>query len=91
MALLIDGVEEPLLLPIAPTTDALLLDALGRLVRLAAVAGERVPFVATEYGGELERRLAFERRLPGWVYRGLPPELARHLPPQLRSVLGPWE
>lgn len=89
VALLLDDREEPLVLPIAPTRDVVLLDALARLLRIAVLAGERVPAVAIEYGEELERRLAFERKLPDWVYEGVEPDVAAELPVEVRRVLGP--
>jgi hypothetical protein len=87
VALLLEGEEAPLLLPVEPTRDMILLDALARLLRVAVLAGERVPSVAIEHGDALERRLAFERRLPRWVYEGLPSHLERRLPPKIRRVL----
>jgi len=89
VALLVDGRDEPVLLSVEPTRDVELLDALARLLRIALLSGERVPAVAVEYGDELERRLAFERRLPAWVYDGVRPAVALRLPAALRSVLGP--
>lgn len=89
MALLIDGWDEPLLLPIEPTRDVAWLDAVARLLHIAVLAGERVPAVAVNYGDVLERSLAFERRLPRWAYSGLDEETAARLPPELRAVLGP--
>jgi hypothetical protein len=89
VALLIDGWPEPLVLALAPTSEVELLDALGRLLKIAVLSGERVPAVAVNYGDELERRLAFERRLPEWVYEGIDEGIARKLPPAVRKVLGP--
>jgi hypothetical protein len=89
MALLIDGWDEPLLLPIEPTLDVAWLDAVARLLRIAALAGERVPAVAVNYGEVLERTLAFERRLPEWAYTGVDDATSARLPPELRVVLGP--
>jgi hypothetical protein len=89
MALLIDGRDEPLLLPIEPTQDVAWLDAVARLLRIAVLAGERVPVVAINYGEALERALAFERRLPEWAYAGVDEATAAELPPELRAVLGP--
>jgi hypothetical protein len=89
LALLLDTWEEPLLLPVEPTRDAKLLDALARLLRIAVLAGERVPTVAIDYGEEYERTLAFERRLPDWVYSGVDARTAARLPPRVRLVLGP--
>lgn len=84
VAILHDGSPAPLLLPIEPTRDRRLLDAIARLVRFAVARGERIPAVAVRYGDEYERALAFERRLPRWAYEGvtapdLPSELARAL------------
>ena len=88
VALVVDD-SDPVLLAIEPTRDVVLLDALARLLRIAVLSGERVPAVAVGYGDELERRLAFERRLPAWVYDGVEPRVARRLPRALRAVLGP--
>lgn len=71
VALLHDGSDAPLLLAIEPTRDRRLLDALARLMRFAALRGERIPRVAVRYGSEYERTLAFERRLPAWAYDGI--------------------
>jgi len=89
IALLIDGWDEPLLLPVEPTRDVVWLDALARMLRIAVLAGERVPAVAVGYGDVLERALAFERRLPEWAYSGVDPQTAVRLPPDVRRVLGP--
>ncbi|HJL20041.1 MAG TPA: hypothetical protein RMH99_30530 [Sandaracinaceae bacterium LLY-WYZ-13_1] len=89
VALLHDGDDEPLLLPIEPTRDRAELDALARLIRFAVVRGERIPTVAHAYGGERERRLLFERRLPGWALDGLAPADLAKLPAALRRALGP--
>ena len=40
---------------------------------------------AADYGDVRERRLLFERRLPGWVHDGID---ASGLPPALARVLG---
>jgi hypothetical protein len=87
VALLHDGAEEPLLLPIEPTADRALLDALARLLRFAVLRGERIPKVATDYGSEHERRLAFERRLPAWAYEGIEEAALRSVPRAVRAVL----
>jgi hypothetical protein len=85
LALLHDGTDEPLLLSITPTRDRDELDAIARLMRFAVLRGERMAKVAIEYGGELERRLAFERRLPAWAYDGIDAAL----PPELRVLRRP--
>lgn len=85
VAILHDESPAPLLLPIEPTRDRRLLDAIARLVRFAVARGERIPAVAIRYGDEYERALAFERRLPRWAYEGVadpPSELARALGPR---------
>jgi len=89
LALLVENREEPLLLPLEPTQDVEYLDALARLLRIALVAGKRIPTVAVEYGEERERQLAFSRRLPRWAYHGIPDALSGSLPPALKAVLGP--
>jgi len=89
VALLIDGWDEPLILPIEPTRDVRFLDALARLLRIAVLAGERVPSVAVNYGEEYERSLAFSRKLPDWVYSGVDKRNAKALPPEVRLVIGP--
>jgi hypothetical protein len=77
--------EAPLLLPIEPTRDRRLLDAIARLLRFAVARGERIPAVAIRYGDGYERALAFERRLPRWAYEGVD---ARDLPSELERALG---
>jgi hypothetical protein len=89
IALLLDGWQEPLLLPVAPTADVVLLDALGRLLTIGVLAGERVSVVAVEHGGELERSLVFRRRLPDWALDGVEPRVAARLPEAVERVLGP--
>ncbi len=89
VALLLDGWEEPLLLEVEPTLDGDLLDALARLLKIAVLAGERVPTIAVSYGEEYERALAFERRLPAWIYDGLDSETTAALPVEVRRVLSP--
>lgn len=89
LALLVDGWGEPLLLPVEPTVDVAWLDAVARLLRIAVLAGERVPVVAINYGEVFERTLAFERRLPEWAYAGVDEATAARLPPEVRAVLGP--
>jgi len=86
VAIIHDASETPLLLPIEPTHDRRLLDAIARLVRFAVARGERIPAVAIRYGDEYERALAFERRLPRWAYEGV---AARDLPSELAGALGP--
>lgn len=79
LAILHDESDEPLLLPLVPTRDREELDAIARLVRFAVEHDERILTVATRYGGELERRLVFERRLPAWAYDGAVGPLPRSL------------
>lgn len=85
VALLHDGSDAPLLLPIEPTRDRRLLDAIARLMRFAVERGERIPGAAIRYGSEYERTLAFERRLPAWAYDGID----ARLPPALRPLQRP--
>lgn len=87
LAILHDGSDEPLLLPLAPTRDRRWLDAVARLLRVAVLRGASMSEVATAYGTEYERRLAFTRALPAWAYDGIEPRLARALPRELRRVL----
>ena len=87
LALLIEGWGDPLLLPVEPTEDVVFLDALARIIRIAVLSGERMPSVAVGYGEELERKLAFEQRLPRWAYEGIDPVLAARLPSDVRVVL----
>lgn len=84
VAVLHEGLSEPLLLPIEPTRDRRLLDAIARLLRFAVEHEERIPAVAVRYGDAYERALAFERRLPRWAYEGMD---ARGLPADLARVL----
>jgi len=86
VAIIHDASETPLLLPIEPTRDRRLLDAIARLVRFAVAHGESIPAMAIRYGDEYERTLAFERRLPRWAYEGV---AAPNLPSELARALGP--
>jgi hypothetical protein len=87
VALLLGASEDPLLLEIEPTRDAVMLDALARLVRAALVTGETVASLATEHGGEALRRLYLERRFPRFVYEGVPPPAGDRLPRGLARAL----
>lgn len=89
VAVLHDGSDEPLLLAIEPTRDRGELDAIARILRFAVLHGARMPEVAVTHGGEQERSMAFERRLPRWAYEGIDRRRARALPPALRAVLAP--
>jgi hypothetical protein len=89
LALVIEGRDAPLLLPLEPTRDVVFLDALARIIRIAVLSGERLPTVAIEHGGDLERSLSFGRELPGWAYEGIDPAIAAGLPHPLRVVLEP--
>jgi hypothetical protein len=82
-AIVHDALPEPLVLPLPSGLDREELDAIARLVRFAVERRERIPNVAIAHGGELERRLAFERRLPKWAYDGLD-----RMPPELEATLG---
>ncbi len=81
VALLVEGAD-PILLPIAPTDDARLLDALARLVRFAVLRQRPVAEIAARYGGDYERQLVRESRLPGWALDGVDAPL-----PPARQVL----
>jgi len=70
VALLVEGAD-PILLPIAPTDDARLLDALARLVRFAVLRQRPVAEIAARYGGDYERDLVEARRLPAWALDGV--------------------
>ncbi len=71
IAVLHDESETALLLPIEPTRDRRLLDAIARLLRFAVLHGKRMPEIAVLYGNEYERTLAFARQLPRWAYDGV--------------------
>jgi len=88
VAVLYDEQRDPLLLPVEPTRDGELLDAIGRLLKLAVLQGVSMTQVAQRLGGELERRLFFERRLPSWAYDGVDARQVPDLPPRLFPVLG---
>jgi hypothetical protein len=89
VALLVDGRAEPVLLPITPTRDIALLDALARLVRFAVLEGLRPAEVARRYGGPLERSLADDGRLPAWAAGDLDAALLGALPKEVQRALGP--
>lgn len=67
VALLVDGRDEPVLLPIAPTRDGRFLDALARLIRVAVVLQQPVPEVARLYGAPYEQDLVARGLLPEWA------------------------
>jgi hypothetical protein len=87
IALLLADRDEPLLLPIAPTRDVRLLDALARLIRVAVVLGLRVSEIAQRYGTPYEQKLVSERRLPGWALGSIASDTARLLPEDVRRAL----
>jgi hypothetical protein len=87
VALLLDA-GEPVLLPIAPTRDVRLLDALARLVRFALLQELTGAEVAARHGEVYEQELLARGALPGWTRGELDPEAARRLPPDVRRALG---
>lgn len=87
LAILHDGSDEPLLLPLPRTRDRRRLDAIARLLRFAVLHRTSIPEAAIVHGDTLERRLAFARELPAWAYDGIDPRDAKRLPAALRRVL----
>lgn len=87
VALIVDGPGDPILLPIAPTRDVRLLDALARLVRFAVVREMPVRDVATRYGDAYERGLVERRELPAWAIDGVDASMVHALPADVRRAL----
>ena len=78
--------EQPLLLPIPPTRDTVMLDATARLIRSAALTGRSLADLAIEHGDESLRRLYRSGRLPEFIYVGLPEAALVRIPEGLRWI-----
>lgn len=83
VALLVDGADAPVLLPIAPTRDVRYLDALARLLRFAVLRGAPVREIARAYGTDYERSL----ELPRWSRGELDAAARSRLPPAVAAAL----
>jgi len=88
VALVFEWGADPVLLPIRPTQDLVMLDALARLIRAALLTGRSVASLVTEAGDEELKRLYFSRRLPRFVYDGVPVPVRHRLPARLVEALG---
>lgn len=88
VALVFDWDADPVLLAVNPTRDIEMLDALARLLRAVLLTGHSVAHLATEYGDAKMRRLYFAKRLPRFVYRGIPLPVRSRLPKRLVSAMG---
>jgi hypothetical protein len=88
VGLVFDWDHDPVLLPVPPTRDVAMLDAVARLLRVALVTGRRVAELATEYGDAEVGRLYRDRRLPAFVYDGIPEPARARVPEALLELLG---
>jgi hypothetical protein len=88
IALVFAWEEDPVLLPLRPSVDARILDATARLIRTALLTGQTVAGVATELGDETVRRLYFSRKLPRFIYEGVPAPVRHRIPAEVHGVLG---
>ncbi len=88
VALVFAWENDPILLPIRPTVDMRMLDAAARLIRTALLTGQTVAAVATELGDVEVKRLYFSRRLPRFIYEGVPAPVRHRVPAEVHAVLG---
>jgi hypothetical protein len=88
VALVLDRNADPLLVPVRPTRDVRMLDALARLLRVGMTTGTSVATLATEHGDAYIQRLYFRRELPGFVYEGLPRPARERAPRELTRIFG---
>ena len=80
-----------MLVPIPPTRDTSMLDALARLLRTCMLTGKRVGELVADHGDPMMRQLYAAGSFPPFVYLGFDSDsewLAR-LPPALRRAVGP--
>lgn len=85
VALVFDWEADPVLVPVEPTRDTVALDATARLLRAALVTGARVADLASCEPDLLA--LHAGRRLPAFVYEGLPPAIRGRVPPRLADAV----
>jgi hypothetical protein len=88
VALVFDGQVDPVLLGVESTEDAVMLDALARLLRSALITGRSLASLAVDHGDELLRRLYFQRSLPRFVYDGIPSTVRHRVPEALVRAMG---
>jgi hypothetical protein len=79
---------DPVLLPIQPTVDTEMLEAMARLIRMAMLTRRSVANLVTEAGDEPLKRLYFSRKLPRFIYDGVPAPVRHRIPTELQEALG---
>jgi len=80
--------RDPVILAIPPTADTEVLDAAARLLRMALLTRRSIANLVTELGDERLKHLYFSRRLPRFLYEGVPAAVQRRLPAELCQALG---
>jgi hypothetical protein len=86
VALVFSQTEQPLLLPIPPTRDTVMLDAAARLIRSAALTGRSIATLAVKHGDERLRRLYLSRCLPDFIYNGVEKTALGRIPEEVRWI-----
>jgi hypothetical protein len=88
VALVFTWEGDPVLLSIQPTADTEMLEAMARLLRMAMLTRRSVASLVTEAGGEHLKRLYFSRKLPRFIYDGVPAPVRHRIPMELQEALG---
>ena len=88
VALIFAWEKDPVLLSIQPTKDTQMLDAVARLMRTAMLTQRSVGALVTEYGDDELKRLYFSRRMPRFIYEGIPAPVRHRIPSELQRALG---
>lgn len=88
VALIFAWEKDPVLLNIQPTQDTEMLDAVARLIRTAMLTQRSVGAIVTEHGDDQLKRLYFSRRMPRFIYEGIPAPVRHRIPNELQRALG---
>jgi hypothetical protein len=88
LALVFAWEEDPVLLSIQPTLDTEMLDAVARLIRAALITRRSIAHLVTEHGDDEMKRLYFSRRLPRFIYDGIPAPVRHRVPAELQQAVG---
>lgn len=88
VALVFTWEGDPVLLSIQPTRDTTMLDAVARLIRMALLTHRSVASLVIEAGDNELKRLYFSRRLPRFIYDGVPAPVRHRVPSELVGALG---
>lgn len=88
IALVFTWEGDPVLLSIQPTVDTEMLEAVARLIRMAMLTRRSVASLVTDAGDEQLKRLYFSRKLPRFIYDGVPAPVRHRIPTELQEALG---